>query len=114
MHVSDKNLVTDLSEQIKDGPLQGAVYARFSTGWSFGRWLTPLGNYLIARPGARARAHDVSEQTEVPLDGGMVLGVGTEHLHIWSADIMLGQVHKHLGAVGRSAIAKVELGVAKS
>ncbi|MGI8751002.1 MAG: hypothetical protein ACR2MN_01550 [Acidimicrobiales bacterium] len=61
--------------------------------------LTPLGNYFIARPAARAAAGKVTEETGVPLDAAVVLGLSTAALHVWSADPMIDQVHDHLGIV---------------
>ncbi|MGI8553824.1 MAG: hypothetical protein ACR2PL_24000 [Dehalococcoidia bacterium] len=107
MHVEDSALVSTLSEQLGGPPLLGAVYARFDTPLSFTRMLTPLGNYLIARPAARAEARKVTEETDVPLDAAVVFGVSTESLHVWSADPMLSQVHEHLGEVPRDTIATV-------
>jgi hypothetical protein len=114
MHVTDDDLVGTLSQGLSGGPLLAAVYARVDTAVGWTRMLTPLGNYLIARPAARAKAHQVTEETDVPLDAAMVLGVTATDLHIWSADIMLGQVDDHLGAVPRTAIADVKVGIAKS
>ncbi len=114
MHVADKDLIATLSEQITDGPLLGAVYARIDTAVGFARMFTPLGNYLVARPAARAKAHSITERTDVPLDAGMVLGCTAANLHVWSADIMLGQVHDHLGTMSRDLMAGVEVGTAKS
>jgi hypothetical protein len=51
-------------------------------GWT--RMLTPLGNYLIARPAARAKAQQVTEDTDVPMDAAMVPGVTAANLHVWS------------------------------
>lgn len=114
MHVADKDLTSTLSEKIEDGPLLGAVYARIDTAVGFTRMLSPLGNYLIARPAARAKAHSITERTEIPLDAGMVLGCTAGNLHVWSADIMLGQVHDHLGSVPRELISGIEVGSDKS
>jgi hypothetical protein len=114
MHVADKDLTSALSEKIEDGPLLGAVYARIDTAVGFTRMFTPLGNYLIARPAARAKAHSITERTEVPLDGGMVLGCTAGNLHVWSADIMMSQVHDHLGSVSRELITGIEVGSDKS
>ncbi len=114
MHVSDDELVQTLSEGLAGGPLLGAIYTRVDTAVGWTRMLTPLGNYLIARPAARAKAHQVTEETDVPLDAAMVFGVTATELHIWSADTMLGQVHDHLGSVPRSEISGVEVGTGKS
>ena len=114
MHITDDDLVDTLSRDLPDGPLLAAVYARVDTAVGWTRMLTPLGNYLIARPAARAKAQQVTEETDVPLDAAMVFGVTATDLHIWSADIMLGQVHDHLGTVPRTAISDVSVGIAKS
>ena len=114
MHLSDDELVEVLSQGLRGGPLLGAVFARVDTAVGWTRMLTPLGNYLIARPAARAKAQQVTEETDVPMDAAMVLGVTATDLHVWSADIMLGQVDDHLGAVPRSEIAAVEVGTSKS
>ena len=73
MHVTDEDLIDTLSQGLPGGPLLAAVYARVDTAAGWTRMLTPLGNYLIARPAARAKAHQVTEETEVPLDAAMVL-----------------------------------------
>ena len=114
MHVTDEDLIDTLSQGLPGGPLLAAVYARVDTAAGWTRMLTPLGNYLIARPAARAKAHQVTEETEVPLDAAMVLGVTATDLHIWSADIMLGQVDDHLGAVPRTAFTGVDVGTGTS
>lgn len=114
MHLSDDELVGALSEGLSGGPLLAAVYARVDTAVGWTRMLTPLGNYLVARPAARAKAQQITEETDVPLDAAMVLGLTANDLHIWSADIMLGQVHDHLGAVPRTVIRDVTVGTAKS
>jgi hypothetical protein len=114
MHVRDEELVAVLSDQLEGPPLQAAVYARFDTPLSFTRMLTPLGNYLVARPAARAAAKAASEETTVPLDAAVVLGVTADALHVWSADPMLSQVHDHLGAVPRSQVVSVAAGVGRT
>ena len=114
MHVSDDELVSVLSDGLPGGPLLGAVFTRVDTAVGWTRMLTPLGNYLIARPAARAKAQQVTEETDVPLDAAMVFGVTATDLHVWSADIMLSQVDEHLGSVPRSQIAAVEVGTGKS
>lgn len=113
MHLSDE-LVEVLSQSLPGGPLLGAVFARVDTAMGWTRMLTPLANYLIARPAARAKAQQVTEETDVPMDAAMVLDVTATDLHVWSADIMLGQVDDHLGAVPRSEFAAVEVGTGKS
>lgn len=113
MRVIDKNLTEALSKDLEDGPLIAAVYARIDTALGVARFFTPLGNYLVARPAARAKARGVTEKTDVPLDAGMVLGATKDALHIWSADIMLNQVRDHLGSVPRDRIADVEVGVGR-
>ena len=69
--------------------------------------LTPLGNYFIARPAARAAARDITEQTEVPLDAAVVLGLSADALHTWSADPTLNQVRDHLGHFPLQRITKM-------
>lgn len=100
MHVNDKDLVTALAAQVGGSTLDAAVYARIDTPLGPARWLGPLGNYLVARPAARAAAGVASERTDVPLDAAMVLGIVGGELHVWAADPMLSRVGDHLGAVG--------------
>jgi hypothetical protein len=107
MKISDDVLVPALSPQVDGPPLQGAVYARFTTPLSFTHWLGPLGNYLGARPAARTEAKKVTEETGVPLDAAVVFGVSPTALHIWAADPMKSVVDEYLGAVPRSAITRV-------
>jgi hypothetical protein len=99
MHVSDTDLIATLTEQTEGDALRAAVYARVHTNASFTHWLGPLGNYLIARPVARRSAHETSQETDVPLDAAVVLGLGERALHVWSADPMLSDVSDHLGSV---------------
>lgn len=47
----------------------------------------------------RAAAGKKTEETGVPLDAAVVLGLSNVALHVWSADPMLDQVHDHLGHV---------------
>lgn len=63
----------------------------------FTRMLTPLGNYLIARPAARAAAGKITEETGVPLDAAVVLGLSPDALQVWRADPMLDQVSAAAG-----------------
>lgn len=113
MHVEDQDLTTQLQDDAGE-PLRAAVYARLSTALSAGRWLGPLGNYLIARPAARAAAHKAEERTDVPLDAAVVLAVGATTLHVWSADPMLSRVHDHRGTVPLERIASASGEVGKS
>lgn len=99
MHLRDDELTSGLTDQIDDGPLRAAVFARVDTAVGFTRMLTPLGNYFIARPAARSAAQKVSERTDVPLDAAVVLGLTDRALHVWSADPMLNRVGDHLGHV---------------
>ena len=78
MHVKDKDLVATLSQQPGAPRLIAAVYARVNTPLGFTRWLGPPGNYLIARPAARAAAHRDSARTDMPLDAAVILGLGEE------------------------------------
>ena len=114
MHVADKDLVSTLSRQADAPQLVAAVYARVSTPARFSRWLGPLGNYLVARPVARAAAHRAGDRTEMPLDAAVVLGLGPDALHVWSADPMLSQVHDHLGSVETGRISAIRAEIGKS
>jgi hypothetical protein len=51
-HLNDDDLVPALSAELGQD-LRAAVYARADTVLSPARMLSPLGNYLIARPAAR-------------------------------------------------------------
>lgn len=106
MHLKDDELISGLAGPDVP-PLIAAVYARMTTALSFTRMLTPLGNYFIARPAARAAARDITEQTEVPLDAAVVFGLSADALHTWSADPMLDQVRDHLGHFPLQRIAKM-------
>ncbi len=114
MHVKDKDLVATLSQQADVPPLSAAVYARVGTAVSFTHWLGLPGNYLIARPAARAAARRDSERTDMPLDAAVVLGIGAQALHVWAADPMLSQVHDHLGSVELARIESIRTEVAQS
>jgi hypothetical protein len=70
--------------------------------------LTPLGNYFIARPAARAAAGKITEETDVPLDAAVVLGLSADALHVWSADPMLNLVSEYLGHVPLERITAIE------
>ncbi|MFY9926826.1 MAG: hypothetical protein WAK82_02370 [Streptosporangiaceae bacterium] len=107
MHLKDDELVSGL---VAPGipPLLAATYARVPTGAGVSRLLGPLGNYLIDRPAARSAAQDITEQTEVPLDAAVVLGLSADELHVWSADPMLDQVHDHLGHVPLARITAMD------
>ena len=113
MHLKDDELTAGLAGP--DVPeLLAATYARVSTAAGFTRMLGPLGNYLIARPAARATAQRITEQTDVPLDAAVVLGLAPDALHVWSADPMLNQVHDHLGHVPLDRISAVTVVPGKS
>jgi hypothetical protein len=114
VHVADKELVSTLAQQGEAPRLVAAVYARVSTPVSFSRWLGPLGNYLVARPAARAVAHREGERTEMPLDAAVVLGLEPEALHVWSADPMMSHVNEHLGSVEIARIAAMSAEIGKS
>ncbi len=114
MHVEDKDLVATLS-QPQGGPrLIAAVYARVDTPLGFTRWLGPPGNYLVARPAARAAAHRNSARTDMPLDAAVVLGLSDDALHVWAADPMLSQVNDHLGSVELTRVAAIDTETSKS
>jgi hypothetical protein len=114
MHAPDKDLVTLLSQPADAPPLVAAVYARVTSPAGFARALGPLGNYLVARPAARAAAHRATERTHVPLDAAVVLGLAPGALHVWSADPMTSHVHDHLGSVETARIAGISAETGKS
>jgi hypothetical protein len=99
MHLKDDELAAGLADQEGGLDLLAAAYARVPTAVGFTRMLTPLGNYFIARPAARAAAKTITEETSVPLDAAVVLGLTRDALHVWSADPMLDQVGDYLGQV---------------
>jgi hypothetical protein len=98
MHIKDDGLVPELSESLGEN-LLAAAYARVNTALGAARVLTPIGNYLIARPAARSAARKITEKTNVPLDAAMVIGLTGGALHVWHADPMVNQVGDHLGEV---------------
>jgi hypothetical protein len=108
MHLRDEELVTGLASQEGGLDLMAATFARVPTAVSFTRLLTPLGNYFIARPAARAAAGKITGETDVPLDAAVVLGLSADALHVWSADPMLNQVHDYLGHVPLERITAIE------
>ena len=115
MHVVDADLPATLSSELaEDGPVLAAVYARTPTAVGVARWLGPLGNYLVARPAARAKAHGIQDRTELPLDAAVVFALTRDDLHVWSADPMLSQVHDHLGSLPRARLLAVETEASKS
>ncbi|SEG94173.1 hypothetical protein SAMN05216223_12964 [Actinacidiphila yanglinensis] len=108
MHIKDSELTTALSAQLQED-LAAAAYARLNTSLSAARMLTPLGNYLVARPAARSAARKITDATDVPLDAAMVLGITADALHVWKADPMLNQVHDHIGSVPLSRITAIRV-----
>lgn len=108
MHIRDDELVTGLADQVEGAALTAATYARVPTSVGFTRMLSPLGNYFIARPAARSAAKAMTEQTDLPLDAAVVLGLSADALHVWSADPMLNQVHDYLGHVPLTRITAME------
>ena len=76
--------------------------------------LSPLGNYLIARPAARAAAKKMTEETDIPLDAAVVFGVSDSALHVWAADPMLNRVGEHLGQILLERIASIKVTSGKS
>jgi hypothetical protein len=113
MHLKDDELTSALSSSLGED-LLAAAYARVSTALSLARMLTPLGNYLIARPAARAAARKITEETEVPLDAAVVIGITAKDLHLWRADPMLNQVGEHIGEVPLSRIAAITVTAGRS
>jgi hypothetical protein len=108
MHLKDDELVTGLSGQEGGLDLVSATFARVPTSVGFTRMLTPLGNYFIARPAARAAAGKITKETEVPLDAAVVLGLSADALHVWRADPALNQVHDYLGRVPLERVTAIE------
>jgi hypothetical protein len=99
MHAKDDELVAALSPSLEGEELLAAAYVKVHTSLSAARYLSPLGNYLIARPAARSAAKKITEKTEFPLDAAMVFGITGDALHVWRADPMLNQVTDHLGHI---------------
>ena len=56
----------------------------------------------------------MTEQTDVPLDAAMVLGLAPGALHVWSADPMLDQVTEHLGHVPLDRISAITVAPGRS
>jgi hypothetical protein len=108
MHLKDEELVTGLTGQEGGLDLLAATFARVPTAVSFTRLLTPLGNYFVARPAARAAADKITKETDVPLDAAVVIGLSASALHVWSADPALNQVHEYLGHVPLERITAIE------
>lgn len=113
MHLKDNELVPALSSSLGED-LLAAAYARVSTALSLARLLTPLGNYLVARPAARAAARKVTEETAVPLDAAVVVGITATALHLWRADPMRNQVGDHLGEVPLTEIKEIAVSSGRS
>jgi hypothetical protein len=113
MHLKDGELASTLSGSLGEQVL-AAAYARVSTTLSLTRMLTPIGNYLIARPAARAAARKITEETEVPLDAAVVIGITGSGLHLWRADPMFNQVGDHLGEVPLKRIASIAVAPGRS
>lgn len=109
MHLKDDELVTGLADQVEGEALRAAAYARVPTAVGFTRMLTPLGNYFIARPAARSAAGKITEETGVPLDAAVVVGLSSDALHVWSADPMINQVYDYLGHVPLERISAMEV-----
>ena len=103
MHLKDDELASALSATAGED-LIAAAYARVDTALGFTRMLSPLGNYLIARPAARAAASKITRETSVPLDAAVVIGISATALHVWTADPMLNQVRDHLGSVPLASV----------
>lgn len=108
MHIKDDDLVSVLSGSLGD-ELLAAAYARVNTALGLTRMLSPLGNYLIARPAARSAARKVTAETDVPLDAAVIVGITATALHMWRADPMLNRVGDHLGEVPLTRIKAIEV-----
>jgi hypothetical protein len=113
MHLKDEELASVLSDSLGEH-LLAAAYARIGTALSLARVLTPIGNYLIARPAARAAARKITQETDVPLDAAVVIGITAAALHLWRADPMLNQVGDHIGEVPLTRIAGIAVSAGRS
>jgi len=113
MHLKDNELVPALSSLLGED-LLAAAYARVGTALSLARLLTPLGNYLVARPAARAAARKITEETAVPLDAAVVVGITPAALHLWRADPMRNQVGDHLGEVPLTRVKEITVSPGRS
>lgn len=109
MHAKDAELADALTGQLDDEKIVAAAYARVNTALSAARMLSPLGNYLIARPAARAAAKKMTEETDIPLDAAVAFGLSDSALHVWAADPMLNRVGEHLGRIPLERIASVKV-----
>ncbi|TDD76145.1 hypothetical protein E1293_27495 [Actinomadura darangshiensis] len=109
MHAKDAELADALTGQLGGEKIVAAAYARVDTALGPARMLSPLGNYLIARPAARAAARRMTEETDVPLDAAVVFGLSDGALHVWAADPMLNRVGEHLGRIPLERIASIEV-----
>ncbi|WP_031515633.1 hypothetical protein [Streptomyces sp. NRRL F-5123] len=114
MHAKDAELADVLTESLGDEKIVAAAYARVDTALGPARMLSPLGNYLIARPAARAAAKKMTEETDIPLDAAVVFGVSDSALHVWTADPMLNRVGDHLGEIALERIASITVEGGKS
>ncbi|GAA4487748.1 hypothetical protein GCM10023191_016110 [Actinoallomurus oryzae] len=114
MHAKDAELAGALTEQLGDEKIAAAAYARVDSALSPARMLSPLGNYLIARPAARAAAKKMTEQTDIPLDAAVVFGISDDALHVWAADPMLNRVGEHLGRIPLERITSIKVEGGKS
>ena len=106
MHLKDNELVPALSGSLGED-LLAAACTRVNTTLGLARWLSPLGNYLVARPAARSAARKVTQETAVPLDAAVIVGITATALHLWRADPMLNQVGDHLGEVPFTRIKEI-------
>jgi hypothetical protein len=113
MHLKDNELVPALSSSLGE-ELLAAAYVRVDTALGLARVLTPLGNYLIARPAARSAARKITQETGVPLDAAVVVGITAVALHLWRADPMLNQVGDHLGEVPLTRIKEIAVSPGRS
>jgi len=103
MHLKDDELVAALSSSLGE-EVHAAAYARVSTALSVARLMSPIGNYLIARPAARVAARKITEDTSVPMDAAVVIAITATALHLWKADPMRNEVGDHLGEVPLSRV----------
>ncbi|UGQ13441.1 hypothetical protein LO772_07480 [Yinghuangia sp. ASG 101] len=114
MHAKDADLAEALTKRLDGETIAAAAYARVDTALGPARMLTPLGNYLIARPAARAAAKKMTAETDIPLDAAVVFGISDGALHVWAADPMLNRVGDHLGRIPLDRIASIRVASGKT
>ena len=109
MFAKNTTLAETLTGLLGEETIVEAAYARVDTALGVTRMLSPLGNYLVARPAARAAARKLTEETDIPLDAAVAFGLTDTALHVWTADPMLNRIGRHLGRIPLTEIASIEV-----